>query len=332
MGMAPVDLETETQKKGLEEGIRALKAIMGKEVVVKELEEQLKNLQKKKPVHSPEKDCMSVAKSLTDAMEKAGRHTAQAERRLEKVMSVQSDLEKKHVAHAKKLKEEYDMHVQVAQSSYEKEKLRIDEEVEQEKLNLEKTKKEAEASVTQSRLAMGNVAAVTAGSQQKMETGQQSAGAVAAPGAVLVSTAPGFILHGNDVSTEEMQQHLLTDPALTGMTPDMAAACAASQMRLCQARSTAVAAFQVDAGQPLEGNAEVHKSTAPRQEAEDDPMTSDDEENEIRLANKKGDETVEKARISRSAKAAKKAKTGKSAGASNAAGPVVKTTIGKQSS
>ena len=244
-------------------------------------------------------------------------------------MSVQSDLEKKQVVHAKKLKEEYDMHIQVAQSTYEKEKLRIDEEVEQEKLKLEETKKEADASVTQSRLAMGNVAAVTAGSQQKMETGQQSAGAVAAPGAVLVSTAPGFILHGGDVSTEEMRQHLLTDPALTGMTPDMAAACAASQMRFCQARSAAVAAVQVAAGQPLEGNAEDHQPTAPW---EDDPMTSDDEENEIRIANKKGDEPVEKARISRSAKAAKKAKTGKSAGASNAAGPVVKATIGKQSS
>ena len=178
---------------------------------MKKCEADLKELLKEKPAHSPERDFMSVAKSLTDVIENGARQVSQAETRLAKSISVQSDLEKKHNAHAQKLKEEHNMKIQVAQASYDKEKLRLDEEVKQERVKLEDTKKETEAAVAQARLALGNVAAVTAGSQQKMEAGQQSAGTAAAPGAVLVPTAPGFILHGNDASTEDMQQHLLSD-------------------------------------------------------------------------------------------------------------------------
>ena len=61
MEMAPVDQETANKKKKLEEGIQSMKAISGQEAVVKDLEEQLKNLQKKKLVRIVEKDCMSVA-------------------------------------------------------------------------------------------------------------------------------------------------------------------------------------------------------------------------------------------------------------------------------
>ena len=224
----------------------------------------------------------------------------------------------------------------MGQLAYDKEKLRLDEEERQERLKLEEVKKVTTADVAQKQLALGNVSAAASGSQQRGGTGQQSVGAAAVPGAVLVQTAPGYIVHANDMSTEELAQHLLQDPSCAGMSPEMAAAVAASQMRFCQAKSTAVVAAPTAAQPRTGGDAEEQrqlKSDAENcQEAEEDPMTSDDEENEQRLANSKEGETIEKVKISKSAKAAKKAKAGKSAGASSAASPVVKTTIGKQSS
>ena len=307
--MAPVDPELEKSK--LEEGIRALKAIDGQEAAAKVLEEQLKNLLKKKPVmQSPEKTCMSVAKSLTDVKEKAARQVSQAEQKLEKVTSVKTDLEKKQIAHQKRMKEEYEEKVRVSQEAYDKEKLRLEEEERQEKLKLEEVKRATAAEVAQTKLAMGNVAAVASGSEQRGGAGQQSAGAAAAPGAVLVPTAPGYSLHANDISTQELMQHLLNDPTCSGMTQEMAAAVAASQMRLCQAKSTVVVAAQTGAEPPTGGAAEepmqAEKEAETRQEGEEDPWTSDDEENEQRLANKKDGETFERVRISRSAKLAKK--------------------------
>ena len=84
---------------------------------------------------------MSEATSVHDATEKAARLKAQAEKKLEKKMTEQSDLEKTHIANAKRLKEEYERRVHMGQKAYEKEKLKIDEEVEQEKTKLEKPRK-----------------------------------------------------------------------------------------------------------------------------------------------------------------------------------------------
>ena len=75
----PVDPEVEKEQKNLEAVINAMKAV-GDEAVVKTYEDKLKNLIQKKPaVQSPVKACMSVSKSLNDAMEKAARQVAQAE-------------------------------------------------------------------------------------------------------------------------------------------------------------------------------------------------------------------------------------------------------------
>ena len=177
------------------------------------------------------------------------------------------------------------------------------------------TKKTAAAEVAQTQLAMGNVAAVASGSQQRVGTGQQSAGAAAAPGAVLAPTAPGFIVHANDMSTEELVQHLLQDPSIAGITPEIAEAVAVSQMKYCQAKSIAVVAGPTDAGLPTgevaEGHQQEMETEPPRQEDEEDPWTSDDEEYEKRLATNKDDETVEKVRVRKSANIAKKNKVSK---------------------
>ena len=324
--MAAADPELEKEKKNLEAGISAMKAL-GEEAQAKVFEDKLKNLlQKKSAVQSPVKACMSVSKSLNDAMEKAARQVAQAEQKLEKVTSVKSDLEKKHTAHKKSLKEEYEEKAKVSQLAYEKEKLRLDEEERQEKLKLEEVKRVTTADVAQKQLALGNVSAAASGSQQKGGTGPQSAGAAAVPGAVLVPTAPGSVVHSNDMSTEVVVRHLLHDPTPAGMTPEMAAAVAVSQMRLCQARSTAVAAGPADAEPATGGTAEEDQKQLGQADMEaEDPMTSDEEENETREANKKGDEHQARARIRRSAKEAKRAKSSKVAGALG-----VKTTIGNK--
>ena len=59
-------------------------------------------------------------------------------------------------------------------------------------------------------------------------------------------------------------------------------------------------------------------------------MTSDDELNELLDANKKGDEVVPKAKISKSVKAARRAKAGKNAPTSASSTSTVKGTIVKQ--
>ena len=204
--------------------------------------------------------------------------------------------------------------------------MRLDEEELKEKLNVEETKKSTAAEVAQTQLAMGNVAAVASGSQQRTGIGQQSAATAVAPGAVLVPTAPGSILHSNDMSTEDIVKHFLQDPTLAGMTPEMAAAVAVSQMRLCQARSTAVAAGPADAEPATGGTAEEDQKQLGQADMEaEDPMTSDEEENETREANRKGDEYQARARIRRSAKEAKRARSSNVAGALG-----VKTTIGNK--
>ena len=328
---APEDQETANEKKELEDTILMLKKMPGKADMVKELEEDLKNLQKKKPVHTVEKDCVSVAQAVRDATEKAARMKAQAERKLEKVVTLRSDLDKTHVANAKKLKEEYEKRLEMAQKAYEKEKLKVDEEVVQVKKNLEDETKEGVALVTEAKAAFVNVAAANTRSSQKPEDGQQCAAQGAAPGAVLVPTSPGYILHANDVSSVEMQQFLSIHPNLVGITPDMVAAVTGAQMQYLQMKSTVVVAGPAGVEPPTGGAAEERQQEVdgPGAEEEQDPMTSDDEEEEMIAANKKEGEVVRKPRIPRSAKAARKAKVGKGVIAAAASNPTVKSTIGK---
>ena len=198
----------------------------------------------------------------------------------------------------------------------------------QEKVKLEETKKEQEANVNKAKTAFGNVAAATTGASQKLENGQPSAAPAAAPGAVLVAACPGSLIHGNDVNLPELQDMVYNHPDLKGITPEQVVAVTAVQMQYMQWISRAVPAAQADAGPPKEGAAEDLKQVSARQVGEEDPMTSDDEENELIEANKGADEVVEKARIRRSAKVAKKAK-GKGVVASTSTTAVVKPTIGK---
>ena len=138
---------------------------------------------------------MSVAKSVQDATEKAARMRSQAEAKVEKKVTEQGNLERSHAASTKKLREEYDKRIQLEQQAYEIAKKKIGEEVDQEKAKREETRKEAEAMVAQAKKAFENVAAASMGSTQVTGDGQQSAATVAASGAVLVPTLPGYILH-----------------------------------------------------------------------------------------------------------------------------------------
>ena len=141
----------------------------------------------------------------------------------------------------------------------------------------------------------------------------------------------GYILHANDVSQQEMQQHFYNHPTLTGISPEMVAAVAAVSLQFLQMKATAVSPVaQASVVPHPEGNAEVDQKPREQLEMDDlDPLTSDDEENELRDANKKNEDIVEQLRIRRSAKVAKKAKNGKGATASTAAASTVKSTISK---
>ena len=105
------------------------------------------------------------------------------------------------------------------------------------------------------------------------------------------------------MSTEELVQHLLHDPSIAGITPDIAKAVAISQMKFCQAKSIAVVAGPTDAGLPTGEAAEVHQQQevqeeAPRQdEGDEDPWSDDEEEYERLVANSKEGETVEKVKV-----------------------------------
>ena len=161
---------------------------------------------------------------------------------------------------------------------------------------MEETKKEAEAMLAQAKKAFGNIAAASTGSTQNAGDGQQSAATGAVPGAVMVPTLPGYIVHGNDVSQQDIQQHLYNHPTLTGISPEMVAAVAAASLQFLQIKATAVSPVAQTGALPRqEGNAEVDQRPREQSEMDDlDPLTSDDEENERREANKKNEETVEK--------------------------------------
>ena len=85
---------------------------------MKKLEEDLENQQKKKQAHTLEKDCVSVAKSVQDATEKAARMRSQAEAKVVEKVTEQDNLEKTHAATTKKLKEEYEKRLQLEQQAY----------------------------------------------------------------------------------------------------------------------------------------------------------------------------------------------------------------------
>ena len=167
----------------------------------------------------------------------------------------------------------------MVQKQFEKDQKKLEEEVGQEKVKLEETKKEQEASVNQAKIAFGNIAAATTGASQKLENGQPSAATAAAPGAVLVAACPGSLIHGNDVNLPELQTMVYNHPDLKGITPEQVVAVTAVQMQYMQWISRAVPAAHTDAEPPTEGTAEDLKQVTGMQVREEDPMTSDDEEN-----------------------------------------------------
>ena len=140
---------------------------------------------------------------------------------------------------------------------------------------------------------------------------------------------PGNIIHSNDVSLPGLQEIVYKHPTLAGITPDMVVAFTCVMMQYMQMKSTVVAAGPSGAEPPREGTAEASQQVVEGIEREEDPMTSDEEENELIEANKKEGDTLEKARIRRSVKVAKKVKSGKMAAATSAVAPVVKATIAK---
>ena len=291
-----------------------LKGMEGKADMLEQAEDELKELQKKKPVHSLGKDCVSVA---------------QAEQKLEKKLTEQSDLEKTHAASVKSLKEDGEMRSQAIQKEYVKEKRKREEEVEQEKVKLKETKVEMEEMMAQTKLALENVTAATTGKAKQPEDGLPSAAPGGAPGVVLVPAVPGNMIHSNDVILPELQDIVYNHPRLSGITPDMVVAFTTVIMEYMQMKSTVVAAGPSGAEPPREGTAEASQQVVEGLEREEDPMTSDEEENELIEANKKEGDTLEKERIRRSVKAARKAKSGKTAAATSVVAPVVKATIAK---
>ena len=127
-----------------------------------------------------------------------------------------------------------------------------------------------------------------------------------------------------------MQHHLYTNPLLAGISADQVTAMVAAFLQYLQAKSTGVQpAAQASAAPPPEGSVGGDPKQAAADMDDVDPLTSDDEENELIEANKKEEDTFEKAKIRRSVKVAKKAKSGKGAAATSVAAPVVKATIAK---
>ena len=84
MDMSEEDKLLCEKKHGIEKAIDNLKKIEGQEATVKLLEDDLKKLKSKKQVHTIEKDCVAVAKSVQDAKEKAERTIGQAEEKMRK--------------------------------------------------------------------------------------------------------------------------------------------------------------------------------------------------------------------------------------------------------
>ena len=82
MDMSEEDKLLCEKKHGIEQAIDNLRTVPGQEATVKQLEDDLKKLKSKKQVHTIEKDCVAVAKSVQDAKEKAERTIGQAEEKM----------------------------------------------------------------------------------------------------------------------------------------------------------------------------------------------------------------------------------------------------------
>ena len=143
-----------------------------------------------------------------------------------------------------------------------------------------------------------------------MASGQSSAVVAAAPGVALVPTMPGYILHQNDIAPQELHQRMMTNSLLSGISAEQAAAITLVSMQLMQEKATYVppvaeAAVEQPQEQRVEEDANVDDL---------DPLTSDEEQDELRGLNNKDGETVTKApKIRRSAKK-DKASSGKGTG------------------
>ena len=212
---------------------------------------------------------------------------------------------KNQAAEKKELKETYDRNLLAAQRSFDAAKKKVDEEVEEERTSLDETTKEAEAQVTLAKQTFGNIAAANTGATTTMIPGQSSVEAAAARGVALIPTMPGYILHQNDISPQEMQAKMLANPLLNGMTADQAAAITLISMQLMQEKATYVPPVAAAHVAPPQG--EVVEAEKKSEEVasmdETDPLTSDDEENDLRDLNKNDGDVVEKAaKIRRSVK------------------------------
>ena len=269
-------------------------------------------MKNKKLVHTIEKDCVAVAKSVQDAKEKAERTIGQAEEKMRKKLDEQETLVKNQAAQEKKLKETYERDLLAAQKSYKAAKKKVDEEVEEQRTNVEETKKEAEAQVAVAKKAFSNIAAVNTGAATTtMASGQSSAAVAAAPGVALVQTMPGYILHQNDIPPQDLHQRMMTNPLLSGLSAEQAAAITLVSMQLMQERATYVPPVAEAA---VEQPQEQHVEEAANME-DQDPLTSDDDQDEVEDVNRKEGETATKApKIRRSAKKEKDKASGKGSG------------------
>ena len=312
MDMSEEDKEICEKKHSLEKSIKHLKKVAGQEAVVKGLEEELKKLQSKKQVHTIEKDCVAVAKSVQDAKEQAARMIGQVKEKLRKKMAEQETLVKNQAAQEKELKEAYERDLLAAKKGFQAAKAVVDAEVEELRSNVEDTEKEAEARVTVAKKAFSNIAAANTGAATATRTTGPSYAEVAAlPGVALVPTMPGYILHQNDISPQEMHEQMLTNPLLRGMSAEQAAAITLVSLQLMQEKATYVPPVaEAAVEQPREQHAEEGSN-----EDDLDPLTSDEEQDELKDVNSKEGDVVEKA-----------PKIRRSANKNRSSGGVVKTT------
>ena len=172
--------------------------------------------------------------------------------------------------------------------------------MEEQRTNLEETEKEGEAQIMIAKKTFSNIAAANTGVTTTTTTnGQSSAEVVAAPGVALVPTMPGYILHQNDISPQELHEKMMTNPLLRGMSAEQAAAITLVSMQLMQEKATYVPPVaEAAVAQPQEQRAEEDAN-----EDDLDPFTSDEEQDEIRGLNTKEGDTITKApKIRRSAK------------------------------
>ena len=155
-----------------------------------------------------------------------------------------------------------------------------------------------------------------------MVNGQPFAATAAASGAGLVAACPGPLIHGNDLNRLELQSLLYNHPDLSGITAEQVIAVTAVNMQYMQGIARAAPAAPSTAEPNVAGTAgeDLKQQESTAMDA-DDPLTSDDEENEMLEANKQGDEVLERKKMKRSAKVERRAKKAKSGGVISTIGP-----------